>query len=275
MGRLGRSIAYALVALLLLTFAQGCSNPGGPPAPAPGSGDGAFRQLAAEILEFYYKQDPSTATYLGIHKYDDLIADYSSASIKADVETIKSFRAKLDDVDAEALSSESQLDLEQTKNTLDGMLLRNEVIRPWAKDPDIYSSGITNDAYVMISRTFAPPELRLKSLTARMRLMPNALAEARKNLDNPPRVYTEIAIDQLDGNRDFFAQDVPAAFDAVSDAAVLAEFKTADDAVIAALEDYKKWLQDDLLNRSDGSFAFGVDTYEKLLAADEMITTPL
>ena len=34
--------------------------------------------------------------------------------------------------------------------------------------------------------------------------MPNALAEARKNLDNPPRIYTEIAIEQLDGNRDFF-----------------------------------------------------------------------
>jgi hypothetical protein len=92
------------------------------------------------------------------------------------------------------------------------MLLRNEVIRPLAKDPDIYSSGITNDAYVMISRTFAPPEQRLKSLTARMKLMPGALAEARKNLDNPPRVYTEIAIDQVDGNRDFFAEDVPVAF---------------------------------------------------------------
>src|SRR6478735_9800099 len=244
MGGIRRSIAYALIALLLVSFAQGCSNPGRPPTVAPASGDGAFRQLAAEILEFYYKQDPSTATYLGIHKYDDLIADYSSASIKADVETIRSFRAKLDDVDAAALSSETQLDLEQTKNTLDGMLLRNEVIRPWAKDPDIYSSGITNDAYVMISRTFARPELRLKSLTARMKLMPGALAEARKNLDNPPRVYTEIAIDQVDGNRDFFADDVPAAFKGVKDPAVLAEFNTAKDAVIAALEDYKSWLQD-------------------------------
>ena len=32
--------------------------------------------------------------------------------------------------------------------------------------------------------------------------------EARKNLDNPPRVYTEIAIEQLDGNRDFFKDAV-------------------------------------------------------------------
>jgi len=149
------------------------------------------------------------------------------------------------------------------------------VIRPWAKDPDSYSSGITNDAFVMISRTFAPQDQRLKSLISRLNLMPNALAEARSNLDNPPRIYTQIAIEQVDGNRDFFASDLPAAFAEVKDAALLAEFKTANDAVIDALENYKKWLESDLLQRSNGSFAYGADTLQKVLAADEMITTPL
>ncbi len=264
-----------LVALLLLIVAA-CTDSSAPPPPQPaGSGDAAFRDLAGEILEFTYKQNPSNATYLGIHKYDDLIADYSAAAVKSEAEAIKSFQTRLNDVDAEALSPEAQLDLQQTKQTLDGMLLRDETIRPWARDPDIYSSGITNDAFVMISRTFAPPEQRLKSLTARLKLMPNALAEARKNLDNPPRVYTEIAIDQLDGNRDFFALDVPAAFADVKDAALLADFKTANDAVIAALDDYKAWLESDLLPRSNGAFAYGADTYAKVLAADEMVTTPL
>src|SRR4029077_897549 len=87
--------------------------------------------------------------------------------------------------------------------------------------------------------------------------------------------YTEIAIEQVDGNRDFFDVDVPAAFADVKDAALLAEFKTANGAVIAALNDYKVWLQNDLLPRSNGSFAYGADTYQKVLAADEMITTPL
>jgi uncharacterized protein (DUF885 family) len=266
----------ALAALLfLMAFVQACSSPSGPPPPAAGSGDAAFRQLAGQIIEYTYKRNPSNATTLGIHKYDDLIADYSAVAVTADTEAIKAFRTRLNGVDAEALSPEAQLDLERTKHTLDGMLLRNDVIRGWAKDPDLYSSGITNDAFVMISRTFAPPEQRLKSLIAREKLMPNALAEARRNMDNPPRVYTEIAIEQVDGNRDFFDVDVPAAFADVKDAALLAEFKTANGAVIAALNDYKVWLQNDLLPRSNGSFAYGADTYQKVLAADEMITTPL
>jgi uncharacterized protein (DUF885 family) len=269
-------MASALAALVfLMAVVQGCNSPREPSAPAAGSGDTAFRQLAAEILEYTYKQDPTNATQLGIHKYDDRIADYSAAAVKADVEAVKSFQTRIDAVDPDALTLDAQLDLEQTKQTLDGWLLRDDVIRGWAKDPDIYSSGVTNAAFVMISRAFAPPEQRLKSLIARLKLMPNVLAEARKNLEDPPRIYTEIAIEQVDGNREFFELDVPAAFKDVKDAALLAEFKTADDAVIAALNDYKAWLQNDLLKRSNGSFAYGADTYAKVLAADEMVTTPL
>ena len=237
--RSGRATPALAALLLLVAFGQACGS--NRPAPA-GSGDAGFRQLAGEVLEYTFKRAPSNATYLGIHRYDQLIADYSAAAIHADSAALKDFRTQLDGVDAQALSLDAQLDLEQTKHALDGMLLRNDVIRGWARDPDVYSSGITNDAFVMISRNFAPPEQRLSALIAREKLMPNALAEARRNLDDPPRVFTEIAIEQAEGNRDFFAEDVLAAFAAVQDPALLAEFETANRAVIAALEDYQKWL---------------------------------
>ena len=126
----------------------------------------------------------------------------------------------------------------------------------------------------MISRTFAPPEQRLKSLIAREEVDAQCACRGRKT-SNPPRNAAEIAIEQLDGNRAFFEGDVPAAFAEVKDPALLAEFTTASDAVIAALNEYGRWLQSDLLNRSNGSFALGEDTYRKVLAADEMITTSL
>mgnify|MGYP000948660776 CR=1 FL=1 len=166
--------APALAVVLMLAFVQGCGGSSPPPAPTAGSGDAAFRQLAGAVLEYSYKRNPSNATYLGIHTYDRLIADYSAAAVRADSAALRDFQTRLDKVDAQALSLEAQLDLEQTKHTLDGMLLRNDVIRGWAKDPDLYSSGITNDAFVLISRNFAPPEDRLRSLIAREKLMPNA-----------------------------------------------------------------------------------------------------
>ncbi len=123
-----------------------------------------------------------------------------------EIAAARQFRERAAAVDAATLSLSNQLDREQLLLAIDSRLLTLETLRPWARDPDSYSSGLTNTAYLMIKRAFAPPEERLRNLIAREKAMPATLAEARKNLDNPPRIYTEIAIEQIDGNRDFFQQ---------------------------------------------------------------------
>ena len=66
---------------------------------------------------------------------------------------------------------------------------------------------------------------------------------AAKNLSNPPRVYTEVALQQLPGVIGFFKEDVPKAFNEVKDAKLLAEFRRANDAVMAALAKYDAFLE--------------------------------
>ena len=255
----------------------GCAGGGSsaPQKPAAGSGDAAFKQVATEILEDLFKRHPTQATDLGVHKYDDQLDDYSAAAVKAESDAARAFKSRLTAIDPAALSLDQQLDREQLLRAADNTVLQNEVIKRWARDPDLYPSGITNTAYVMIKRGFAPIEVRLKALIAREQTMPAALAEARKNLDNPPKIFTEIALEQIDNNVSFFTKDVPAAFKDVTDKALLAEFKKSNDAVIAALGSYKTFLQKDLLARSNGDFALGADTYSKALAAEDMVELPL
>ncbi|MBO0676288.1 hypothetical protein JRC04_02290 [Mycolicibacterium sp. S2-37] len=80
--------------------------------------DESFRQLAGEILDFVYRSDPSTATYVGIHDYDDKIADRSAAAVHAASDTAREFRSRLDDVDEQDLSPEAQLDLAGRKSAM-------------------------------------------------------------------------------------------------------------------------------------------------------------
>jgi uncharacterized protein (DUF885 family) len=239
------------------------------------TGDTSFVQLTHQYFEDYYRRQPTRATYLGIHTYDDRLEDYSRQAVQEALKTAKDFRQRVAAIDSGTLSESNQLDREQLLHELDSRVLTLETIRPWERDADSYSSGVTNSAYIMIKRRFAPPEVRLKNLIAREKAVPAALAEARRNLDNPPKIFTEIAIEQIDGNRAFFETAVAAAFPEVTDPALVAEFKAANDAVIAALADYKKWLAEDLLPRSNGSFAIGADAYRRKLLADEMIDVPL
>src|SRR5262249_47256890 len=98
---------------------------------------------------------------------------------------------------------------------------------------------------------------------------------ARENLKNPPKIYTEIAIEQLPGIAQFFEHDVPLAFDKVHDAKLLDEFHQVNGAVIAALKDYETYLRTDVLPRSNGDFRLGAENYAKKLAYEEMVDIPL
>jgi uncharacterized protein (DUF885 family) len=124
-------------------------------------------------------------------------------------------------------------------------------------------------------RKFSSPDDRLRSVVSREEKMPAVFAAARANLKNPPRIYTEIALEQLPGIISFFQNDVPAAFAGATDPALKAEFAKSNAAVIAGLQSYADWLKSDLLSRSNGDFRIGADTFSKKLLYDEMVDTPL
>jgi uncharacterized protein (DUF885 family) len=236
----------------------------------------SFRSLADQYFEqVTFKFAPTFGTMAGLHQYDDQLEDYSRAGIDGQIAALHSFETKVDAVPASQLDQSTQGDLAMVRNNIRGALLALETIRPWEKNPDNYSSGITNSAFVLMERKFAPPDERLRSLIAREKLMPAVFVEARKNLKNPPRIYSEIALEQLPDIISFFEHDVPEAFADAKDQATIAEFHTTNAAVIAALQSYEQWIKSDLLPRSNGDFRIGAETFSKKLQYDEMVDTPL
>jgi len=177
--------------------------------------------------------------------------------------------------DPRGLTPSTAADRELVLAQIQAQLLTLESIRPWEKNPDLYSSGVTTAIYVVISRNFAPAAERLQSVIARERLIPPVFVSARENLKNPPRVFTEVALEQLPGLVSFFQKDVPLAFQSVTDARLQADFKKSNQAVIDALHSYEAWLKNDLLARSHGDFRIGADNYRKKLAYEEMVDIPL
>ncbi len=218
--------------------------------------------------EYYFPNNPTIATSSGIHKYDGQLEDYSRAGVMKRVQQLQEWGSQFDKLPP---SDDRDLVLSYIRATL----LELEVNRQWEKNPDNYSSGVASSAFTIMSRKFAPPEARLKSLIERERRMTGVLLDARANLRNPPRIYTEIAIEQLPGNIDFFKNDVPLAFKDVKDAKLLADFKASNQAVITALEQYETYLKNDLLPRSNGDFRLGAANFSKKLLYEEMVDIPL
>jgi len=243
------------------------------------SADGAlqtFNFLADQFFsDVYFHFAPTAATSAGLHQYDSQLEDYSAANIQKQIAALHTYEKKIEAIDPSALDAPVAADREILLNNIRSQLLTLEVIRPWEKNPDIYSSGITSSAFVIMERPYASADIRLKSLVERENLMPQVLLEARKNLKNPPHIYTEIALEQIDDNISFFQNDVPSAFTGAIDADTKAAFAKSNAAVIDALKSYGTWMKSDLLPRSNGDYKLGADTFAKKLRYDEMVDIPL
>jgi len=235
----------------------------------------AWEKLGDEFLDQLYKFHPTNATADGLHQHDPELEDYSQAGVDAEVAAVKVLLAKVEAFPEQGLATDAQIDRRLVLGYLNNRLLSLEEIRDWEKDPDNYQSGISYSVFLIMKRNYAPQEERLKSVIARERKMPAVFAAARVNLKNPPRIYTEIALQQTAGIISFFERDVPLAFGQVKDEKLLAEFKSSNAAVVAALTDYQKWMKDDLLPRSTGDFRIGAETYRKKLLYQEGVDIPL
>ncbi|WP_263349951.1 DUF885 domain-containing protein [Acidicapsa acidisoli] len=236
----------------------------------------AFTAASDEYFDqLYFPNQPTLGTLTGYHQYDSKLEDFSRRSIDSEIEALHDFEGRIATIPEASLDQTTRGDRELVLSNIRSTLLTLEVIRPWEKNPDSYSGAISNAAFSLMERKFAPSEERLRSLIAREKLMPRTFVIARENLKNPPHVYTDIAIEQLPGIISFFQHDVPLAFADVKDPALNAEFTATNAAVIAALNDYQSWLKTELLPRSKGEFRIGADTFRKKLAYDEMVDTPL
>ena len=234
-----------------------------------------WNHLVDEYFRAYFEFNPSAGTYAGFHQYDDKLEDMSRQSIDRQTAAAHNFLSRFEAFNAKPLGLEVEQDRDLVINSLKGALLELENIRGWEKNPDRYSSGITQSAFLIMSRKFAPPEQRLRSLIAREKQMPAVFTAARANLKNPPKIYTEVAIEQVPGLVGFFQNDVPAAFKDVKDQNLLAEFMQTNTAVIEALKNYETFLKQDLLPKSNGDYRIGAENYKKKLAYDEMVDIPL
>jgi len=246
-------------------------------SPAHDDSKKAFDLLADEYFDkVYFPNQPAQGTLAGYHQYDEKIEDASQTSIQAEIAALRVFEKRVQAMQNSAsFDPTTRGDSQIVLGNIRSRLLTLQTIRPWQKDPDVYSAWVANGAFTLIERKFAPTDDRMRSLVARERRIPGLFDEARVNLQNPPRIYTEIAIEQLPGIIQFFQHDVPLALADAQDAALKEEFAETNAQVIVSLKNYLDWLKASLLPKSNGDFRIGADVFSQKLQYDEMVDLPL
>ncbi len=225
--------------------------------------DHTFQQLVDEFLEGFYEAHPVWATYIGDHRYDHLIDDYSTEAVQAEILRLRLFAEKTKSIDTLRLNPTNKVDFKILENEINAQLLRYEELRPFERSPVMYSYLIGGSINSLISREYAPLRQRLTAAMYRLRRLPALVRQAKGNLKNPPEVQTRTAIKQNRGNINLIKNDLAKVVER------LPGWKdTLDHPMkigIGTLEDYQKFLEEDLLPRSNGDFRLGEKLFEKKL----------
>lgn len=238
-----------------------------------------FNRIADAYLRGYYEFNPTEATALGLHEYDSRLESRSRDAVTAETKRLRAALAELARINHNSLPPEARYDYLTLNSHARAQLLELEDVRMWQRDPNLYNRLAASSVDNILKRNYAPIEQRLESMLARQREIARLLNEARVNLENPPRIYTETAINQVRGSIDYFTRVVPQMIERAGGgrltAARRAQIDASNQSVISALNSYADWLARNLLPRSGGEYAIGEENYRRKLLYEEMVeTTP-
>jgi uncharacterized protein (DUF885 family) len=241
--------------LAVVVLAAGCSG-------SHESQDAAFAAAVTEHLQQAFRQQPVWATEMGMHEHDGDLDDLSAEAVQERAEWLVSERRRFRGFAAGRLSRDNRVDRDILLQELESQLFELHELRDWQHNPLLYTQLAGNSIHLLLARDFAPRDVRLAAAESRLRQIPRLLQQAQENLENPPRVHTEVAMRQCGGVVQLVQGDLLRAAAGSPRAAALAR---AADSAVAAIDEYEDFLAADLLPRSEGEFRLGRRRFDRKL----------
>ena len=226
--------------------------------------DDAFQKIAKDYVEEMLRTHPEYATELGDHRFDGQLTDYSAETRARALASDRQYLEKLATFnDFSKLTGANQVDVRILRDSIEADIFELEELKEAEWNPLVYNQSLANSLYLLVARDFAPAAKRVESLRKRMEGIPKVIEQAKKNLQHSPRIYTETAIEQTQGAVSLVRQELAPLLDQAPQAKK--EIAPLQEKTAKALEEYKSWLEKDLLPRSDGDFRIGAEKFRKKL----------
>jgi uncharacterized protein (DUF885 family) len=237
--------------------------------------DSKFEEFLKKYFEEMWKFYPTAATLAGFHKYDDDLENLSSKNIEKRHEALDELNQKVvAEIDKFKLSPELQIDHGMIVDALDLELFNHEALIPWEYDPIFYNNIFVNCVRSLLSKEFAPLDIRAKNASDRLKELPKLIKQAKENLKTPAQIFTETAIRQLPGILNYYRNELPQIITQVPETHK-SKLQSSLSKVIPALEEYQNFLQNELLPRSTGNFRLGQQTHRRLVRLTFQQSIPL
>lgn len=207
------------------------------------------------FFEHYYRSNPVTATFIGEHRFDPWLPDYSEAAVDDAKARIATLLSESSGLVLDALSLDEKHDVRLAQGALriqDWELGARHFHRG---NPSLYTGEAVFGLISLLLTDYAPLRDRLAAAASRLEVTPRLLEQAKDNLDAAPRPWTERALRECEGTLTLLDEGLPkfGGGEAVEDA----DFALAVSRARGAVEEFQAWLGDELRERERDEVAAG------------------
>ena len=229
-----------------------------------------FDDFCEAFFQQYFTLHPAEAIHYSIGGYDHLLTDYGDETYTEDKAFWKDSLQQLRQVSVKGLTKDETIDyaLLEGRLTIENYEFNKEDYR--LKQPDIYLP--VSHIYIL---TVRPTTDRLGNILSRLEQSPKSINQGITNLSrpdaNPPRLWTEMAIEAAKGGVTFL-DTLPSITSVAEGLKDPAHLKDAIEKAKGVIRDFTDFLERDLLPRSRGTYAVGEVHYHLLLKKRHFLT---
>jgi len=232
-----------------------------------------FQRFAASMMDEVLSWNPSSATQLGWHKYDDKLPDWSLQSIHRQVERMSELSDKLERFEEASLSGDESIDRDLGLFFLRLGIFELSELRMFEK-VSTAAAEIGDSLFFLYVKDRLKAEERLDSITSRLEAVPSFLESARSIVKTPYRMWNEIQHETGERIPGFLEEIEDFAESKLRDSNSRKRLKKAVKEALVEIKEHNSWLKNEVIPNAIDRFCIGPELYRRYLDLKGYGTTP-
>jgi uncharacterized protein (DUF885 family) len=266
--------ACAILWVLMMTLPSQSQETDQSPDVSRAAAAQKFAALSDKFMKESLALSPSSASAAGYHVHHDpktgktiemdaLLDDLSLESIAQQGAFYANWRERFrEETPLTDLDPEDAADWQLVDDQIGFSLLEFGKIQSYRHNPTVVVELIGNALFLPLTQTYAPHDVRVGHVLSRMHQIPRLLKQVKPYLTDADPVWVSTAVEENAGNIDLIentlAQEIPVG------SPLKTQYDEAAPPAIAALNDFSRWLQNDLGKRpSKLTWRLGKELYDQ------------
>jgi len=168
----------------------------------------ALHRLANDYYKWRNEEYPVTSSSAGLHTWDDRLTNYAPEKIAERASHVRELLVEVNAMQTANWPKDEQIDWFLFRSQLEAAAFDDRVWHSTSRDPQTYVGECSNAIFSLLTKDYDTPQARTRSATARLQAVPAMLDQGEKNLTEPVKLFSRLAIESARAIDPLFTQSL-------------------------------------------------------------------